>query len=256
MANPRTREEILKWGPRTLGGGVVVVEVTLEQNEDSWDAARRWWVGRRGVSRNAVATYVGPGVYSVPDDCETVIEVFFPDISLPSLILPYEWVGLDVIPLSDTPFTSPWSQGYSEIIQWLQRAEMGQRILSGEPSWEWCEAERRLNVFPATKVWSGSVVIRYLSNTLNDTDPVKSTGAVNDLKRISLRDLDLLLRYYMVELKDRLGHIRNKYPEGLPAAGGDKRLDGSDLLQEVAVERQSLDDEVMEIDGPAMPFLG
>jgi len=256
MSNPRTRDEVLAWGPRKLGGGVVVVELTQQQNEDSWDDAVRWWIARRGIQRSAVAVYSGPGVYTVPSDCETVIEVLFPDIALPSLLQPYEWLGLDVIPLDHTPYGRPWSDGFSQIIQWLQRAEMGQRIMGGEPSWEWDASSRQLRLFPASRSWSGSIVIRYLSAELNDTDPVRSTDSPNDLKRLSFLDLDILLRRYMVELKDRLGHIRNKYPDGLPAAGGTKRMDGSDLLQEVATDKQLLDEELQEIDGPAAPFLG
>ena len=133
---------------------------------------------------------------------------------------------------------------------------MGQRILGGEPSWEWDEDTRQLRLFPGDRTWSGSIIAKYISSTLNDVDPVKSTDLANDLKKISFRDLDLLLRYYIVELKERLGRVRGKYADGFPAAGGDKRLDGDTLLAEVQTDRQMLNEEIMEVGGPTPPFLG
>jgi len=248
--DPKTRSEVLEWGVRALSSGVVAVELKPEAVADAWDAAKRWWAGLRGMSREAVAVG-GAGRYTMPSDCEMVIDVFFCGESLG--ITDFEpYVMLDVDEISATSLSVPWSSFYSTLGLYMQRHEMGRRILSAEPSWDWDQESSALLIYPTT--YTGAIIAHYLSTEVRDEDPVHpATLPRNDLRRMRNRDRDLLLRWFVADLKDRLGRVRGKYQGGLPSAGGLQQLDGDVLRGEAAEEKQTLKDEAISLsDSPPM----
>lgn len=244
MARPRTRAEAIAWCGRKLGDGVVVVEMTPEQIDDAWDDALDWFISNRGVIRVAVATYSGPGTYTLPDDVDTVLSVAFPGVSWPSwdyesgvlvdVESAYSYYG------KDTDF----STFYSTIMLWMQRKESAQRLTSMETHWDWRPETRTLQVFPSSRQQSGSIIVEYVSSLVYDEDPASSSGHPNDLRRMPRNELTILLDYFVAEARERLGEIRGKYADGLPSAGGNKVLNGPDLIQAAREAKERLTEKL------------
>jgi hypothetical protein len=76
---------------------------------------------------------------------------------------------------------------------------------------------------------------------------------VNDFRRIKFRHRELILRYALAKVKERLGRVRGKYTEW-PGAGGGKTLDGEALLSESREDVVALNEEIMELN-EGVPFL-
>ena len=58
----------------------------------------------------------------------------------------------------------------------------------------------------------------------------------------------------MAKVKERLGRVRSKYSDGMPAAGGSKTLDGDTLIGEAQQEVTTLDEELKGLN-EGVPFL-
>lgn len=65
---------------------------------------------------------------------------------------------------------------------------------------------------------------------------------------------DLILKYALAGVKMRLGRVRAKYTDGMPAAGGTKQLDGETLLGEAQNEMEALDEKLSNLN-EGTPFL-
>ena len=139
---------------------------------------------------------------------------------------------------------SDFSNYYSTLVLWMQRAETAQRLLSQEPHWEWRPELHALMVFPSTKVFSGSVMVKYVSTEVYDIDPVKRTDPPNDLRRMSAAELDILLKCFEAYAKIRLGRVRGKYTDGMPSAGGKSMLDGDMLISEARDDLERLTEKL------------
>lgn len=251
--DPKTRSEVLAWAPRKIGGGVVVVELTPEVIEDAWDTAKRWWASLRGVEREAVAVG-GSGRYTMPDDCEMVYEVFFSGESLGlTNIEPFVMLDIDSIPVG--MLSMPGSAFYSTLAIYLQRQEMGQRIMSSDPSWDWDQDSGTLLVYPTEQ--TGAIIARYISTEVRDVDPTPpATTPRNDLRRMRNRDRDILLRYFIAECKEILARVRGKYTSGLPSAGGMVTMDADMMRGEAAEEKQALKEELLALSDTPMMLIG
>jgi hypothetical protein len=135
----------------------------------------------------------------------------------------------------------------------LQTLESAQRVLSADPAWEFYRDDydkdnpiRILRLMPApTLRASGTIVYLYR------VDP-------RDIKlhMYTQRDLWLVREWALAEAKYMLGRIRGKYPGGLPAAGSDRQLDGSDLVQESFSDKERLEAKILDYGGPVMPVVG
>jgi len=255
--DPKTREEALEWGPIELGCGVVVVELTDQMVEDAFDDAVRWWISRRGMRRHAVTqTTQGTQIYSMPEDTDEVLDVWFPGVQLDVIaaIEPYAFIDVDMLPVAYQSLTGvPGGQFYGTLSQIIAHAETARRIISSEPAWRWFQERNELHIFPRQHV-SGVAIVRYISNILRTEDPTPpETTPRNDFRHLRFRDRDLILRYFMATLKQKLGRIRSKF-QSLPGAGGEKTLDGQDLLSEAKEELRELTEEIQGL-SDGVPFL-
>ena len=70
------------------------------------------------------------------------------------------------------------------------------------------------------------------------------------------RDQWMIREWALAEVKYMLGRIRGKYTGGLPAAGGERQLDGDNLLDEARADKERLRMEIKEHEGPIMPCVG
>lgn len=262
MADPTNRQQVIEWIQRKLGGGVVILETSPEALDDALDDAVRWYVGYKGIKRLAAVNLV-PGVqeYTMPDDCDQVIQVWFPGVQLDIIaaVNPFAFIDVDQLPVAYQSITGvPGGQFYSTLHQVLAHAETARRVVGSEPDWDYRKDQNILQVFPRN-IRTGTLVARYASTRLNtyDADDAENNpdGLKNDLKdALRYRERDILLRYALAEAKIRLGRVRSKFVDGFPSAGGPKILDGSTLIDEANEEKEKLKEELLGL-SDAVPFL-
>lgn len=253
MVKPYTKTEALSWLKRKLGCGVVTVELTNDHVDDAFDTAVDWWVSRRGVVKHSVSAISSSiSEYEMPDDCDEVIDVFFPGIQLDAIaaVNPYVFIDVDQLPVAYQALTGiPQTQFYSTYQQVIQHAQTARRIVGAEQSWEYEKDTNMLRIYPDQHK-SGTAIARYLSNTLVCDDPVApATTPANEFRKLRVRDRELILRYAKAELTEVLGRIRGKYSEW-PGAGGKVTLDGDTLRSEAQSEKIDLNNEIIGLSDP------
>ncbi len=256
--DPKTEIEAIEWLKLKLGGGVVVIELLQEHFETAFADAIRWYVGRKGIKRRAIVNLIPSVVdYTVPDDCDIVVEVVFPGgrLDIIGAINPYAFIDVDQIPVAHSSITGvPGGSFYGTFKLILQHAETARRIIGAEPAWEYDHASRTVHVYPNSNR-SGAMVAYYLSTTLVAADPtLPATTPLNDFRRLSFRDRDIILRYAHAQSKWMLARVRGKYTDGMPSAGGNKNLDGDNLLGEAQGEIEALNEEIKALSEP-VPFI-
>lgn len=255
--DPTTKTDALLWTKRQLGGGVTVLELCEEHFDDSFDDAIRWYIGRKGIKRLAAQNLV-PGFqeYAMPEDCDEVLEVWFPGVQIDIIaaVNPYAFIDIDQLPVAYQAITGvPGGSFYGTFHQILAHAETARRVIGSEPAWEFYKDTNLLYIAPRNQR-AGTAIARYISTTLRVEEPTPpATTPINDFKRLRFRHRDLILRYALASVKERLGRVRSKYTE-FPSAGGTKNLDGETLLGEAQNEKQALNEEIVNL-GEGTPFL-
>ena len=255
--DPLTRADAITWLKRHLGGGVVVLELCQDHFQDAFADALRWYIGRHGIKRRAVQN-LSPGIqeYLMPDDCDELLEVWFPGVQIDIIaaVNPFAFIDIDQLPVAYQSVTGvPGGSFYGTFHQILAHAETARRIIGSEPAWEYFKDTNTLHVTPRNQR-GGLAIARYASTTLCADDPVApATAPINDLRRIRFRHRELILRFALTKIKERLGRVRGKYTE-FPSAGGTKSLDGDALLSEAKEEVTTLNAEIMELN-EGVPFL-
>lgn len=242
-STPRTKEDIIKQVLRKLGSPPLRVELTKDQLADSYDDAARWFISRKGMRRTLmVPVPAGQQDFTgFPIDVDEIVEVIPPRSSFWDQIVWDEgaaFLGLDGFPVREgSPLRlDRYDYDLSGIVQCVQYNEQGQRILSGDFTWDWFPDQNMLRIYPKP-VESGSMMVVYVSNDI-------------DLKQLPVRMVDIVMRMTLAEAKERLGRIRSKFPEW-PMASGERALDGDTLLAESATEKDALN---LEIDGLSYPI--
>jgi len=254
--DPKSRIEALDWGPRQLGCGVVTIELTEAQVADAWDNALRWWIERRGF-RVYYTVPISSGMqrYSMPADCDEVVEVYFTGVQMDSgaLLEPYAFIDVDMLPvMSSSIIGGSGNLFYSGVHQVMSHAETARRVMSSEPAWIYYKEVNQLLVTPRRQT-SGIAIVKYISNNLSCDDPVGSDDPPNQLKLLRTRDRGIILRWFLADLKEKLGRVRAKYTEW-PSAGGGRSLDGDTLLGEAQGDKDQLREEIMGL-SDCVPFI-
>lgn len=253
-----TRDEIVAWAKRSLGGGVLVLEMSEEMAYDAFNDAVRWYISKKGVKRWAVVMLT-PGIqeYQAPDDTDEVLDLVFPGVQIDIIaaVNPYAFIDVDQLPVAYQSVTGvPGGAFYGTLHQILQHAETARRIVGSEPAWEYDKETNLVRVAPRNQR-SGSAMIRYISTKLISEDPPEDNPyPPNDLRRLRFRDRDIIMRMVKTQMKARLARTRGKYTDGMPSAGGSKTLDGENLLGEVQTEMEKLGEELTRLSDP-VPFL-
>lgn len=261
MADPTNRKDVIDWIQRKLGGGVIILELHPEHFDDAFDDAVRWYVGYRGIKRHAAVNLVpGRQEYTMPDDTDQVIQVWFPgtQIDIIAAVNPFAFIDVDQLPVAYQSITGvPGGQFYGTLHQILSHAETARRIVGSEPDWDYYKDRNLLQVFPRN-VRTGTLVARYASTRLNawDADDAENNpgGLKNDFKDSLLyRERDIFMRYALAEVKIRLARVRGKFLDGMPSAGGPKILDGQTLLDEAMEAKEKLKEELLGL-SDGVPF--
>lgn len=258
--DPLTRDQVITWLKRALGGGVVVLELCNEHFEDAFADALRWYTGYKGIKRRAVQNFVGGfQEYLMPDDCDEVIEVWFPGVQIDIIaaVNPFAFIDIDQLPVAYQSITGvPGGSFYGTFHQILAHAETARRVMGSEPAWEFFKDTNVIHITPRNQR-SGTAVVSYISTKLCTEDPIPpAVTPVNDFRRLRYLHRELILRYALAKTKERLGRVRNKWTDGMPSAGGSKTLDGDTLLGEAQNEVQALDEKIANLNEGASFVVG
>lgn len=250
--------EFKVWVRRRLGDDgacTVSVELTDGQIGQALDDASLWWNSSLGLYREQILSFIsGQGEYdlsSVLPGVDKVVSLWPPrrkwEIDFRDLYPGF--LDVNVVPYNvGMMFGSAYPQ--TTIAQTLQTIESTERIVSSDLSWDFYSENlddgtrvRKLRVYPSP-TYSGTGIYLYRV----DPKDIK-------LKNYSQRDLFLIRDYALALCKEMLGRIRSKY-QGLPAAGGDRSLDGEALLAESRDDIAKLEEKILQHDGPIAPVIG
>jgi len=233
--------EFKQWARAMLGADCVKVELSETQLKFALDNAKDWWNSYFGLFKEATLSLVVDqaeyDMSGVTPGIDKIVKVWFPK--------QVAWIDfreiypgfLDVhgIPYGMNVY-GQYPQG--TIVQSLITIEGSQKILSFDNDWEFYSDNttdpktRILRLMPPVKE-GGDAVYMYRI----DPEDIK-------LKHYQERDLYLIREWALAEAKYMLGRIRGKY-KGLPAAGGERTLDGDDLIQESIADKERLRQEVL-----------
>lgn len=240
MARLLTEAELQTWILERLGAPLVVVELAKEHLQHAVEGAKRWFAGKKGVTRERDLPLVpNQQVYVLPDDVDQVTEFAFPesalDLSLtisPGFFLPDQQIPYHAL-------AAPQSGGlYSSYTQSLMYIETAKRTLGIELDWEYNPVTKALALFPTPK-GGGTGHYSYKSSDFT-------------IEQLRERDHDLVKRYALSVAKEILGRVRGK--REVLGATGPITLDGDKLLEEAEKEREKLDEEIGS-SGMPMSFL-
>lgn len=246
-----------QWARRSLGQGECGVRVELDdrQLDQALDDAKEWFNAYIGLYREAslslVAEQVEYDLSAITPRVDTVTKVWFPShtFQIDYATLYPGFLDIQGIPYGDA-FMSGVGYPQTTIVQSLQTQESVARVLSADLDWEivvdktQTPAVCKLRIMPAP-TQSGTAIYFYRV----DPRDVK-------LSYYKQRDMFLIREYALAKAKYMLGRIRGKYTGGLPAAGGDRSLDGESLISESREDIMRLEEKIMSYDGPVMPVVG
>lgn len=249
--------EFKQWARRKLGESAcgVRVELSDEQLEQALADAKDWFHAYMGIYKEAQITLVeGTSEYSVASVSplvDSVVKVFFTSQtqSIDFSTLYPGFLDINGFPYGLAPV---YGGNYPQttIVQMLQTIESTARILSTELDWEFYKdvtttpVTRIIRVMPAPTTGG-------LAYYLYKVDP----SAIK-LEWYEPRALFMLREWAFAEAKYILGRIRGKYTGGLPAAGGDRTLDGEALLSEAQADKERLQQQILDYQGPILPAVG
>ena len=217
-----------------LGSPVVNVELNDTHLDKAIDDAIRWFNAKKALITNIKITLQSDvQEYELDDDVEAIIDVIREGTS-PAYGGIFEDFGI--------PYTIYYTDDYSALVSQLQYIEMSKRILSADKDFD----------FDLRK-GTGNKPVLIISPV-----PAKSETAIvvvkkkidnSNLDLLNVRDLDLIIRYATARAKIMLGRIRSKY-DSLPAAQGDRSLDGSTLIEEAKEEIEKLNEDILNSQEP------
>ena len=124
-----TEAQVREWIKRRLGCGVVGVELTDDQLDDSIDDAKIWWQMWIGQMKSTLLTLTGKYEYDDTDiasDVDSIVDVIFENSGAPFYKI-FSWADVELNPFT---YVYAGTGGYSELVQYLQYREMGQQIVS------------------------------------------------------------------------------------------------------------------------------
>jgi len=221
-----------------LGKGVMVVEIPAGTLDFCIDQAMTWYAMHVGQTKRVRLNMVsGQQRYDVAEDCYYVVDVALPgNMTRVSEALGvfgvygFSQLGMGDIPVEDI-FGGSGTQGfYGGLVQSLQYAEMGRRVLSNAPSWEWLQMSKKLVLFPPPANISSEMVVDYVSTEI-------------DLASMNPQEKYFIREYVTAEAKEALGRIRGKY-SGYPSAEGERMLDADTLLAEASESKRTLNEKI------------
>ena len=245
-----------QWVRRKLGEGACGVRVELDdkQIEQGLEEAKEWFNVHMGLHReetlNLVAGQSDYDLSAVTPRITDILAVWMPrdgvqvnfDMAYPGFL------DVEGFPYGDVVGGIGYPQ--TTLVQSMQMLGSMARLLSVDKEWEFVYDRMTDPVTQKLRIMgrvasSGKAVYWYR------VDP-----ADIKLRHYRQRDLFLVREYAVAMSKYTLGRIRGKFTSGLPAAGGDRTLDGSDLIAESQRDVERLEDRILDLQGTIMPSVG
>tara|TARA_Y100000310_G_scaffold140395_1_gene139864 strand:- start:552 stop:1289 length:738 start_codon:yes stop_codon:yes gene_type:complete len=240
MVITQSVQDIKDYVTRSLGEGVVAVEMTDLQLQDSVDSASMLYHQIIGAYQFTTIDIIGgTGEYSMPNDCISIAEVYF-DMSRSGIYESFDWAGVELGPMSFGMYgghrdSSGAGGGYSYLIQSLNYRDQSKRILSVDEDWFW-DRERKLLCLTPKNSSASKIGVKYQSNDI-------------DWSRLYPHEYHLFRRFALAESMITLGQIRTKYST-LPSAQGDLSLNGDALKSEADGIKMNLMEHIKAIRPP------
>lgn len=233
----KTKDEHWNYTLRKLGLGITEVELTDEHKQDCLDDTERWFVERVGF-RTHVQLQLVPGQsdYILPADIAYVYRVHLPMFQLPTL--DPDSFGFTYFTALFGAWTSPHQapMPYSDLVQRLQYLETIGRIFTTDRDFDWHPHHRRLNIMPAPR---GGGLGTMIGLALLDVGMACVLTEVLDPQ-----GHDFFRRKLLIEAKRTLGNIRTIY-DSFPNVGGDRAMNGDQLLQQAEQEEEKLERDAL-----------
>lgn len=236
----QSNQDIKEYIVRSLGDGVVSVEMTDLQLQDAVDSAAMLYHQIIGVYEFiTLSVSSGAGEYTMPADCVSVIEVNF-DITKSGIYESFDWAGVELGPMSFGMYGGHRTSGgagggYSHLIQALNYRDQSKRILSVDEDWFW-DRERRLLCLTPKSSSGTEIGVRYQTNSVNWAS-------------LYPHEYHLFRRFALADAMLTLGQIRSKY-SSLPSAQGDLSLNGDALKAEADGIKMNLMEQIKMVRPP------
>jgi hypothetical protein len=245
-----------QWVKRKLGEGEcgVAVELSDDQIDQCLDDAKEWFGAKHGLYKEAYIDLVDGEVEydlsGVTPGIEQIVDVVFPkEISMIDFSKMYPgFYDINGVPYGSSSY---WQGQYphTTITQTLQTLSSATRLFNAELTWEFYKDSSdvdnpvvMLRILP--KPSAGRALYTYKIN------PTEVT-----IESYTAQHLYLVKQYALAEAKYTLGRIRGKY-QSLPAAGSERTLDGDSLIQESVQDKERLNQEILQLQGPVLPVVG
>lgn len=243
MAQPSTKAEVIKAARNALGAPIVGIEIDAQNEEYIYASAERWFIGRKGQTRNLDLPLVdGVQEYLMPADCDTVVSVDFPPSRYDGVKGYVDDFGLQLsgIPIGGLGISS--SPGtYSMYTQYMMASELRSDIIGSPCLYEYVK-ERNMLVVGGSIPGGGIAMVKYKSKEIN-------------IPVMEMMDFEIFVSYVIAEMKCVLGRILRKHMD-IPGASGSKVMDGDSLYQEGIAAKQELNDRIRDVNGPGGFFMG
>lgn len=243
---PQSDTDIRDYIQRTLGGGVVNVELTSDHYDDAIFDAKMWFAGHIGQTKNKVLDVTSNGgSFDVASDCFSVVECFF-DVQSADLFDQFDWAGVELNPLGFGIYGSYYADGYgmgggySYLVQAMQYRDQARKVLSSDRDWEWDHAARQLRIYPVDGDVGGKVFVVYMTDTV-------------EVEKMRPYEYRMVRRWALAQAMESLGYIRSKYADG-PSATGTISLNGTDLIANADQIRSELGEQILSMKPPAHFF--
>jgi hypothetical protein len=253
-----TEQKLWRYVLRTLGGNITDVELTskgdkdpvtgqiYEEDEthqhDCFADARRWFAYRVGFKKIVqVRLSNNQSAYIMPPETIEVVDVQLPNFQLPTIdadqfsytyytLLFGQWTNPNVAPLP-----------YSDLVQRLQYLEQIGRIFSSDRDWEYHPNTRILEIYPAP----GSLASPSFYNSSAGSAALVTILSYHiEPTQLDPQDLDLFKRKLVICAMRTLGNIRMKF-DSIPSVGGDRSMNGMDLIGEASALEEKLEQDVL-----------
>jgi hypothetical protein len=223
--------------------GAPVVRVEIDDTQ--WSAiirkTKKWFQAKKGVLDCTMMNLVdSQGDYAFPDNADAIIDIILP---LKSDIQSLLSLGFfDIVPLNAMNIGSVTSafNSYSSYVQILQALSTRRRVFGAEPDW-FIQCNR---IYLTSKSLGTDG-----SSGLAGSMMVVFKKKVWTFDELDQRDEDLTFRFMQNEARYVLAKIRGKYKD-YPAAGGNIGMDSDDLMNEYNAEKELLEEEISESQGP------
>lgn len=241
----KTVEEVKAYVLRKLGSGIIDIELTPEHMNDVIDDTNRWYAFRAGQK----------DFIRIQGDPSNQLHILPPHV-LEVLSIRVQSTGLEAASLGTDDFSyaysflfGSWYSGsqyggasagsnyslspypYSDLVQRLQFLETIGRIWGGDPEWEWRPTTRELFVAPSSSV-TGIILVEIFTSLIRP-------------EHLDPEGEDLYLRWALAEAMETLGNIRTKH-DSYPTVGGDRGMNGDQLLAEAKERKEKLDRQVLD----------